>query len=189
MKHLLVVIVSAMFCVNIALAQRQTSINPASVYQLDGITFASPNQSGWVLLKSDKLETVFEKRDKDAASRASVKTIKTKTFATDKERLIGFEALKKEELSNLNRDSIHFNYVRLKSLMCLQYDGIFKLDAAAMPNFEYFNLKGYLCPRPNAKDSSIEMEFSTYSKTRGMTEDLNSLSDEFFEKITIPKQR
>ena len=94
MKHLFVIIVSAMLCVNNALTQSQTSIKPASVFQQDGITFASPNQSGWVLVKSDKQETVFEKRDQDAASKASVKSIKTKSFATDRERLIGFEALK-----------------------------------------------------------------------------------------------
>ena len=29
--------------------------------------FASPNQPGWELLKTDKLETVLEKRDKDRA--------------------------------------------------------------------------------------------------------------------------
>jgi hypothetical protein len=178
-----------MCCVNIALTQSKRSIKPASVYQRDGITFASPNQSGWVLSKSNNLETVFEKRDKDATSRASVKIIKTKIFETDTERLIGFETLKKEELSKLNRDSIHFNYVRFKGLMCLQYDGIFRLDAAAAANFKYCNLKGYLCPRANAKDSAIEMEFSVSSTTRGMTEDLNSLSDEFFERTTIPKQQ
>ena len=181
------ILVIAMFCVNIAFAQKQTSIKPASVYKQDGITFASPNQSGWTLLKSDKLETVFEKQDKDAVSNASVKTIKTETFETDKDRLTNFEALKKEELSKMIRDSVHFNYVRFKGLMCLQYDGVFKFDETTTPKFEYFNFKGYLCPSSNAKDSAIQMEFANYSNTRGLTEDLNSLNYEFFEKITFSK--
>ncbi len=111
----------------------------------------------------------------------------TKTFETDKERVNSFEALKQEDLSSLNRDSLHFNYVRFKGSMCLQYDGIFKLDGTSAPKFEYFNLKGYLCPHPSAKDSAVEMEFSNYSKTRGFTEDLNSLNDEFFERIAFSK--
>src|SRR5262245_13289971 len=117
MKHLFAITVSAMFCVNIALAQSQQSqppITPATEYRQDGVTFASPKQPGWELLKSDKLETVFEKHDKDGISRACVKTIKTKAFETDKERLNGFEALKKEELSKLNRDSIHFYFAKFK---------------------------------------------------------------------------
>ena len=187
MRPLIKILVSAMFFMNIALAQRQTSINPARLYRLDGITFASPNQSGWELLKSDKLETVFEKRDKDGVSNASVKTLKTNIFETDKERLIGFEKLKQEDLSRLARDSIHFNYGRFKGSMCLEYDGIFKLDPSTGLRFAYYNLKGYLCPHPRARDSAIQMEFSNYSNVRGFTENLNSLNDEFFEKITLPK--
>ena len=187
MKHLIVILVIAMFCVNVAFAQKQTLIKPASVYKQDGITFASPNQSGWTLSKSDKLETVFEKRDKDAVSSASVKTIKTKTFETDKERLNSFEALKKEDLSSLNRDSLHFNYVRFKGSMCLQYDGIFKLDGTAAPKLEYFHIRGYLCPHPKSTDSAIQIETSNYSNTRDFTEDFISISDEFFEKAAFSK--
>ncbi len=187
MKPLIVIILAAIFCVSAALAQKQTPINPASVYTQDGITFASPNQSGWLLLKSDKLETIFEKRDKDALSNASVKIIQTKTFETDEERLKSFEAMKKEDLSNLERDSLHFNYVRFKGSMCLEYDGIFKLDGASELKFKYFHIKGYLCPRSNAQDSAIQMEFSNYSNTRDFTEVFSSLSDEFFEKIAFPK--
>ena len=181
------ILVIAMFCVNIAFAQKQTSIKPASVYKQDGITFASPNQSGWVLLKSDKLETVFEKRDKDSVSNASVKTTKTKTFETDKDRLTSFETIKQEELSDLNRDSLHFNYVRFKGSRCLQYDGIFKLDETAAPKLEYFHIKGYICPHPKSTDSAIQIETSNYSNTRDFTEDFISISDKFFEKAAFSK--
>ena len=187
MKHIIVILVIAMFCVNALFAQKQTSIKPASVYKQDGITFASPNQPGWTLSKSDKLETVFEKRDKDAVSSASVKTIKTESFETDKERLTGFETLKKEELSSLNRDSIHFNYGRFKDSMCLQYDGIFKLEETPAPKLEDFHIKGYLCPHPTIKDSAIQIEFSNYSNIRDFTEDFISISNEFFEKAAFSK--
>jgi hypothetical protein len=187
MKRFIVIFLTLMFGVNNALAQKQTSIKPASVYQQDGITFASPNQSGWTLLKSDKVETVFEKRDKDAISNASVKTVKTETFETDKDRLNRFEALKKEDLSSLKRDSLHFNYVRFKGLMCLQYDGIFPLDATLTPKLKYFHLRGYLCPNPKASDSAIQIETSNYSNTRDFAEDFNSISDEFFEKVAFSK--
>ncbi len=180
-------IVVAAFCVNVAWAQSQSSINPASVYQQDGVTFASPNQAGWALLKSDKLETVFEKRDEGIVSKAMLKTLKTGIFGTDKERLTRFEALKKEELSNLNLDSVHFNYVPFKRLMCLQYDGIFKLKAGAVPTFEYFNVRGYVCPHPTVKDSAVEMEFSNYANNRGLTEDLSFLTDEFFQRVVFLK--
>lgn len=180
-------IVIAIFYVSAALAPRQASISPATVYQQDGITFASPNQPGWVPLKSDKLETVFEKRDEDAASTASVKTIKTKTFETDKDRLTGFEALKKEDFRNFKLDSVHFYFVRFKDSQCLQYDGIFTLDETSAPKFKYLNLQGYLCPHPKVKDSAVQIEFSNRSRARGFTEDLISLSKEFFENFYLQK--
>lgn len=189
MKYLIVVILAAVFCVNAALAQQQTSVNPSSVYKHNGITFVSPDQAGWTLLKSDKLETVFEKQDKDVLSNVSVKTIKTKLSATAEERLKSFEALKKEDLNRYDRDSIHFNYAKFKGLMCLQYDGIFKLGAAATPKFEYFHIKGYLCPHQKSADSAIQIETFNYSNTRDFAEDFISISDEFFEKAAFLKQQ
>ena len=188
MKHLIVIIVTALFSAAVS-APAQTSIKPASIYDQDGITVVSPNQSGWALLKTDKSETVFEKRGEDGILSASVKTIKTKTFETDNDRLAGWEALKQEELSKLKHDSIHFDYMRFKGAMCLRYDGIFPIEKTPSSKFAYFNLEGYLCPHPNAKDSAVQIEFSNYSNTRGLTEDLYSLSEEFFEKLTFPKRQ
>jgi len=97
------------------------------------------------LLKSNKSQTVFEKRAKDEISNANVKTIKTKNFETEKDLLVGLETLKQDELSKLKMDSVHFNNTRFKGLPCVHYDGIFKLDrSVSSPKFEYFNLRGYL---------------------------------------------
>jgi hypothetical protein len=187
MNHFMVMIATALFCVAVS-AQAQTSIKPASIYDQDGITIVSPNQPGWTLLKTDKSETVFEKRGEGGILNASVKTIRTKTFETEKDRLAGWESLKQEELSKLKQDSIHFYYTRFKGAMCLGYDGIFPIEKTSSSNFAYFNLKGYLCPRSPAKDSAVQIEFSNYSNTRGFTEDLFSLREEFFEKLTFPKR-
>lgn len=188
MNHFKVIIATALFCVAVS-ARAQTSIKPASIYDQDGITVVSPNQPGWILLKTDKSEMVFEKRAESGILNASVKAIRTKTFETDKERLAGWETLKQEELSKLKRDSIHFDIMGFKGAMCLRYTGIFPIEKTSSSNFAYFNLKGYLCPRSNAKDSAVQMEFSNYSNTRGLTEDLYSLSEEFFEKLTFPKRQ
>jgi hypothetical protein len=188
MKRFLVVIAAALFCVA-APARAQTSIKPAGIYEQDGITVVSPNQPGWTLLKTDKSETVFEKRVQDGILNASVKTIRTKTFETDKERLAGWEALKQEEFSKFKQDHIHFNYVRFKGAMCLLYDGIFPLEKTSLNKFTHFNVRGYLCPSPTAKDSAVQIEFSNYSNTRGLTEDLYSLGEEFFEKLTFPDSK
>ena len=188
MKHLIAVILTALFCVVAASAQEQSSIKPASAYSQAGVTFTSPNQSGWASLKSDKLETVFEKRANDEILNANVKTIKIKTFETEKDLLIGLEALKQEELSKLKMNSVHFNNTRFKGLPCVQYDGIFKLDGgASSPKFEYFNFKGYLCSHPETKGLAIQVEFSNYSNSKGFSENLISVSDEFFEKIAFSK--
>jgi hypothetical protein len=188
MNHFIVIIATALFCAAV-LAQAQTSIKPSSIYDQDGITVVSPNQPGWTLLKTDKSETVFEKRGEGGILNASVKTIRTKTFETDKDRLAGWETLKQEELSKLKLDHLHFNYTRFKGAMCLRYEGIFPIEKTSSSSFAYFNLKGYLCPHSNAKDSAVQIEFSNYSNTRGLTEDLFSLSDEFFEKLTFPKRQ
>jgi hypothetical protein len=188
MNHLIVMIATALFFAA-ASALAQTSIKPASIYDHDGITVVSPNQPGWTLLKADKSETVFEKRGEGGILNASVKTIRTKTFETDKDRLAGWETLKQEELSKLKLDSLHFYYTRFKGGSCLQYDGIFPTEKTPLSNFAYFNLKGYLCSHSNAKDSAVQIEFSNYSNIRGLTEDLFSLSDDFFEKLTFPKRQ
>ena len=188
MTHLIFVIATALFCVAMP-AQAQTSIKPASIHDQDGITVVSPNQSGWTLLKTDRSETVFEKRAEDGILDAGVKTIRTKTFETEKERLAGWETLKQEEFSKLKRDSIHFDIMRFKGATCLRYTGIFPIEKTSSSNFAYFNLKGYLCPQSNAKDAAVQIEFSNYSNTRGFTEDLYSLSEEFFEKLTLSKRQ
>jgi hypothetical protein len=188
MKHLIIVILTALFCVAAVSAQEQSSIKPASSYSQAGVTFASPNQSEWTLLKSDKSQTVFEKRAKDEISNANVKTIKTKTFETEKDLLIGLETLKQDELSKLKMDSVHFNNTRFKGLPCVQYDGVFKLDdGASSPKFEYFNFKGYLCSHPETKGLAVQVEFSNYSNSRGFSENIVAVSDEFFEKVTFSK--
>jgi len=180
MNRFIVMIAIALFCVAVS-ARAQTSIKPASIYDQDGITVVSPNQLGWILIKTDKSETVFEKRDE------SVKIIRTKTFETEKERLTGWEALKQEEFSKLKQDHLHFNYTRFKGAVCLRYDAIFPLEKTSSNKFAHLNVKGYVLPLSNAKDSAVQLEFSNYSNTRGMTEDLYSLSEEFFEKLTFPK--
>ena len=113
MNHLIVIIATALFCVAVP-ARAQTSIKAASIYDQDGITVVSPNQPGWILLKTGKSETVFEKRDESGIFNASVKIIRTKTFETEKDRLTGWEALKQEEFSKLKQDHLHFNYTRFK---------------------------------------------------------------------------
>jgi len=184
MNHFKIMIAAALFCVAVS-ARAQTSIKPASSYEQDGITVVSPNQPGWILLKTGKSETVFEKRAESGILGASVKTIRTKTFETDQERLAGWETLKQEELSKFKQDHIHFNYTKFKGATCLRYDGIYPLEKTSSNNFAYFNVKGYLCPHSSAKDSAVQIEFSNYSNTRGLTEDLYSLSEEFFEKLTF----
>ena len=188
MKHLTAIILTALFCVAAVSAQEQTTIKPASPYNQPGVTFASPNQPDWTLLKSDTSETVFEKRAKDEILNANVKTIKTKTFETDKDLLAGLEVMKQEELSKLKMDSVHYNTTKFKGLPCVQYDGIFKLEGSpSLPKFEYFNFKGYLCSHPVTKGLAVQVEFSSYSNLRGFSENLFTLSDEFFAKIVFQK--
>jgi hypothetical protein len=187
MKHLMMILLTALFCAVVS-AQKQSSIKPANVYSHAGVTFASPDEEGWTLLRSGNLETIFEKRAKDEILNANVKTIKTKTFATEKDLLIGLEALKQDELSKLKMDSVHFNNTKFKGLPCVQYDGIFKSESGAfLSKFEYFNFKGYLCSHPQTKGLAVQVEFSNYSNLRGFSENLFSLSDEFFGKTAFSK--
>lgn len=185
MNHLIVIVLVAVCSTHAVFAQDPAPIKPASIYQQGSLTVVSPNQPGWVLLQSSKSETAFERRVADEILIASVKSIKTKVFENEKDLLGGLEALKQEELNELNRDSLHFNYVRFKGSPCVQFDGIFKADGAAAPKFAYFNFKGYLCRHPESKDSAVQIEFSNYSNIRGFSESFHSLGDEFFEKTVF----
>ena len=107
---------------------------------------------------------------------------------TEKEQVIGWEALKQEEFSKLKQDHLHFNYVRFKDALCLRYDAIFPLEKRSANEFAHFNVTGYLLPLSSAKDGAVQIEFSNYSNTRGLSEDSISLSNEFFEKLTVAKR-
>jgi hypothetical protein len=183
MKPVMVVIAIALFCGAIA---AQAMIKPATKYRQDGITVVSPDSPGWRLLKTDKSETSFEKRGESDILNAGVKSIGTKTFDTDKDRLIAWEALKQEEFSKFKQDHLHFNYTKFKGASCLLYDAIFPLEKTSSNAFAYFNVRGYLCPLPTSKDSAVQIEFSNHSNTRGFTEDLSFLAEEFFEKLALP---
>jgi hypothetical protein len=186
MNRLIVIVLVTVACANAVLAQEQTSINPAGIYHLGGVTVVSPNQPGWVLLQSGESLIAFQKRVEGQVLNASVKTIKTKVFDNDNDLLTSLEALKVEELSKLKKDSVHFNYVRFKASPCVQYDGIFTGDAAA-PNFQYFNFKGYLCRHPESKGLVVQIEFSNHSNLRAFSETLGDLSNQFFEKMAFSK--
>lgn len=186
MKRLIVIVLVTVGCANALLAQKQASINPASIYQLGGVTVVSPNQPGWVVLRSEESLIAFQKRAEGEVLSASVKTIKTKVFDNDEELLASLEALKVEELSKLKRDSVHFNYVKFKASPCVQYDGIFTGDASA-PEFKYLNFKGYLCRHPESKGLVVQIEFSNHSSLRGFSENLAQMSNEFFEKMAFSK--
>ena len=154
MNNFRVIIAAALFGAAVS-AQAQTSIKPASIYDQEGITVVAPNQPGWILLKTDKSETVFEKRDRRGIFNASVRIIRTKTFETDKDRLTGWEALKQEEFSKLKQDHLHFNYTKFKGVVCLRYDARFPLEKTTN-KFAHFNVNGYVLPLSNAKDSAVQ---------------------------------
>ena len=113
MKYFLAIIAIALFCGAVS-AQAPKTIKPAKTYKQDGMTVVSPNQPGWIKLKTDKSETAFEKRIESDILAAGVKTIPTKTFETDKDRLPGWEALKNEEFSKFKQDHLHFTYMKFK---------------------------------------------------------------------------
>ena len=186
MNRFIVIVLVTVACANAVLAQEQASINPASIYHLDGVTVVSPNQPGWVLLQSNKSFISFQKRGEGEVLNASVKTIRTKVFDNDNDLLNSLEALKVEELSKLKKVSVHFNYVRFKASPCVQYDGIFTGDTSA-PNFEYLTFKGYLCRYPESKGLVVQIELSNHSNLRGFSENRIDLSNQFFERIAFSK--
>ncbi len=186
MKRLIVMFLVTAACLSAVLAQEQTSIKPASIHQLGGVTLVSPNEQGWVLLQSNKSLMAFQNRGEGQVINASVKTIRTKVFENDHDLLTSLEAVKVEELSKLKKDSVHFNYVRFKASPCVQYDGIFTGDTSR-PNFQYFNFQGYLCRHPEGNGLVVQIELSSRSNSRGLSKHLMDLSNEFFEKMTFSK--
>lgn len=184
MKYLIIGILAALLCTRNALSQERPAISPATIYELGGVTIQSPDQSGWVLLQATKSVIVLEKHVGDEVLSASIKTMNTKPFANDRDRLFGFEALKSDELSALKKDSVHFNHGRFQHLPCMQYDGIF----TGMPEskLKYFNFKGYFCRHPSMDNVAVQLEVSSRSNTRDFSDDLIQLSEVFFEQAVFP---
>mgnify|MGYP001565544338 CR=1 FL=1 len=188
MRHFALFIFAVAFLAVVGEAQDTKPIKPATTYRLGGASIITPDQPDWVLLKSDTVQIVIEKRTKDEVMNASIKTLKVKPFASELETQQGLEAFKNEEIDKPNRDSLHYMYVRFKGLSCVQYDGNLVLDPAASPNkFKHNNFKGYLCPDPQTKGSAFQIEFSNYSNTKGFPNTFNDLSEEFFQNTKFPK--
>lgn len=153
-------------------------------YTQTGVELVSPNQSDWRIEKSESLETRFAKTDSDVKVIAFVKTRAIDDFENVEDLFVNLENLKQDEIKNLKRDSIHYNRTNFKETECLQYDGVFDNDAETDgQSYKYFNLSGYLCRHPAAKNTVIQLEFFNYSNLRGFSEAEVKLSKEFFEKI------
>jgi hypothetical protein len=86
----------------------------------------------------------------------------------------------------LKKDSLHFNYVRFTGQPCVQYDASYPLDAGSPVKSARYNIYGYLCPLPRAKDTVLQIEFTNYSNTKGFTEDLLPVREDFFASIVLP---
>ncbi|HSK71438.1 MAG TPA: hypothetical protein VK892_07075 [Pyrinomonadaceae bacterium] len=188
MKLLTVILAINFLFVSAVFAQKDfPTIKPAKTYKQSEVKIVSPNETGWQLVKSAQLENVFAKVDSDGKYNASAKTSTINAYENVNDLFENLEKLKQEEISRLNRDSLHFNRTNFKEVPCLQYDGIFNNDARKEANYKYFNLSGYLCQHPTAKNTLIQIEFSNHSNLRGFSETANKLSKEFFEKIEFSK--
>jgi hypothetical protein len=187
MKYLLIGILIALSCVAVVSAQKSSSLKPKRAFRQAGIAFASPNEAGWSLLRSDKLSVEFQKRVEGETFEASVQTIKVKTFETDKEMLQGFEEMKVNDFSKLNKDHAHYNYLKFKKAACVHYDAFFPHESAPAPITGYFNVRGYLCSLSRTDGTAVQIQFSKDSNARGFTEGQVTLMDDFFESVAFSK--
>lgn len=159
-------------------------IKAGKVYKQSGVIVTSPNEPNWQIAKAEKEETVFYKTSGGKEFKAFVKTVKIPVYQTVQDFYMNMEKSKTEEISKLNRDSLHFYNTEFKETPCLQYDGSFP---EPKPNFRYFNMNGYLCRHPLDKSVVIQIEFSDYSNAKGYTEPEFKLSKSFFEKVIFSK--
>lgn len=190
MKFLNVILAINFLLVGFIYAQKENStIKAGKVYKQSGAKIYSPNQAGWHIVKSEKLETVFGKTSSEAEYKVFAKTKTIPDYENTNDLLKSLEAMKQAELNESNRDSLHYNYRKdFNETPCVQYDGIFKNDAAQeAPGYKYFNFYGYICRHPSDKNIVIQMEFSDYSNTRGFTEAEINLRKNFFDKIKFEK--
>jgi len=186
MKRFAITILAELVIFSALFAQEPSYIKPRSVFELRGVTVVSPGQPGWELLKADKEEILFRKQDKDRICLARVTIASAKPYETEKGLLAALEAQKTEELKTYEVDSLHFNQIKAKGGPCLQYDGIVGIEGLSSP-FDHLNFKGWFCPYLGTWSAVVEIEFSERSNSRGLTEDLLSHADEFFDGIGLSK--
>jgi len=180
--------ITVFLSVSISAQPKSPIIKPEKTYKQSGVKMVSPNQTGWQIIKSEKLETVFGKTNSEAEYKVFARTKTIPDYENTNDLLKSLEAMKQAELNDSNRDSLHYNYQKeFNETPCVQYDGIFKNDAAEAPGYKYFNFYGYICQHPSDKNIVIQMEFSDYSNTRGFSEAEFNLRRDFFEKIKFVK--
>lgn len=175
-------------CLSPAAAQKPVA--PSKRFNLSGVTLASPDQKGWHVAKSDKQELIFEFSRGGNTSRAFAKIGPSHASNSLEKFFKEFETLKTLEIENtenLKRDSLHFNRISFNEVSCVQYDSSVKNLAATAQTFEYYNIYGYACPHPTSKDRVVLLEFSTYSNTKGFSEDDIKLYRRFFDSAKFTK--
>ena len=168
----------------------QSAIEPGEHFKLNGVRLASPDQNGWHISKSDKLEIIFDFSGDGKTSRAFAKVGPSNALTGSGKFFEEFEVLKTSELENLEnlkRDSLHFNKTSFNEVVCMQYDSSLKNLAAAPRTFEYYNVYGYSCPHPLAKDRFVQLEFSNRSNTKGFSEADIKLFKRYFDSIRFTK--
>jgi hypothetical protein len=190
MKLLTVFFATMFLLMDLTSAQdKLKTIKPSKSYEQSGVKFVSPNQTDWQIVKSENLETSLVRMDTIGKYNIFVKTKTIDLFENVEALFINLEKAKQAEISSLDRDSLHFNRVNFQETPCLQYDGIFNAKSGneVQSQYKYFNMSGYLCRHPAAKDTIIQFEFSNYSNQRGFSETENKLSREFFDKLKFVK--
>ena len=182
MSHLAVALGIVTICATLASAQHPNP-KPSGVYRQAGGTVVSPGETGWVVTKANDFETVFQKTSEHEIALVSMKTVEMDTSGEPKALLAKLESAKDAELAGLtawDRDSLHFNHVRFKSSPCLQYDGIFVATKESSSRHKYLNFRGYICAPSAPGDVVVQLEASSQSSERGMSERLSTVADDLF---------
>jgi hypothetical protein len=125
---------------------------------LPGFTIDAPAEPGWTAPPATDPQAVFEKHTAGTSIRLSASSVATESFPDDATFLKFAEERQKGLLSPFHVVSNHYNDRHFLGTACLEYDGIFR-DEAADPAQLWINTKGYFCRHPESAGQAVWMEY------------------------------
>ena len=181
MRALLVSLISALFLGACAVS---TPTEPRTGFAMTGVTAASPNAPGWILISSSRNNLLFgasgsEPNESNVAN-TRVATGMPPHDLSDRALLTQMVAVSRTEGARFQLISKRDSFKKLNGAQCIQHNTVGLDPSAAGPGPQYLKVVGYFCLHPSRKDVLVSTDLSNRSGSKTMPAATQRLANQYF---------